>query len=282
MSALAKLRAERGRMSLMDRRIADFIEANAPLLRDYSSQQLADALGLSQSSIVKFAQRMGFKGYPDLKLSVNEAVARAAAVLDVAGRAEAAVDEASARAEALWLAKAAAEKQTRELNDSDTIARVATWLAKADTLFLAGTGLDGDAVHTFGKRLALLGQRCITSQQGGELLGAISAATRRDVMLVVCSDEQGRRWLPCCRSLRAAGGRVITIARRRQTGLTPAADAAVVIAAHDPLPHIDDLVYDAALRHLLDDLFMRVVAGRADAALTYRQNREQLRGIEAD
>ena len=77
--ALAKLRSERGQMSAMDRRITDYILANARLLRDYSSQQLADALKVSQSSIVKYSQRLGYKGYPDLKLSVTEAVALASA-----------------------------------------------------------------------------------------------------------------------------------------------------------------------------------------------------------
>lgn len=282
MSALAKLRAERGRMSVMDRRIADFIEANASLLRDYSSQQLADALGLSQSSIVKFAQRMGFKGYPDLKLSVNEAVARAAAVQDVAGRAEAAADADSARAEALWLAKGIADQQTRQLNDSDAIARVAAWLADADTLFLAGTGSDGDAVQTFAKRIALLGRRCITSHLGHEMLGAVSAATARDAILVVCGEGTGRRWLPCCRGLRSAGGRVITITRKRKTRLSTAADATLVVAAHDPAAHIDDLLYDAALRHMLDDLFLRVLHTRPDGAETYRANRERLLETGAD
>ena len=79
MTALAKRRTERGRMSSMDRRIADYILSNSQLLRDYSSQQLADALKISQSSVVKFAQRLGYKGYPDLKLSITEAVARASA-----------------------------------------------------------------------------------------------------------------------------------------------------------------------------------------------------------
>ena len=59
---LLRIRAERDRMSAMERRIADYIVENAHFLRDYSSQQLADALGISQSSIVKFAQKLGFKG----------------------------------------------------------------------------------------------------------------------------------------------------------------------------------------------------------------------------
>ena len=74
MSPLVKIRAERDQMSAIERRIADFILENAQLLRDYSSQQLADALGISQSSVVKFSQKLGFKGYPDLKYSIGEAM----------------------------------------------------------------------------------------------------------------------------------------------------------------------------------------------------------------
>src|SRR3954469_2874650 len=76
MSPLLKIRAERDQMSAIERRIADFIVENAQLLRDYSSQQLANTLKISQSSVVKFSQKLGFKGYPDLKYSVGESIAR--------------------------------------------------------------------------------------------------------------------------------------------------------------------------------------------------------------
>ncbi|AWL12835.1 HTH-type transcriptional regulator HexR [Saliniradius amylolyticus] len=65
----------REHMSSSERRLADFILENTHLLRDYSSQQLAGAVGVSQSSVVKFSQKLGFRGYPHLKLAVNEAVA---------------------------------------------------------------------------------------------------------------------------------------------------------------------------------------------------------------
>ncbi|HXS03050.1 MAG TPA: transcriptional regulator, partial [Rhodanobacter sp.] len=57
MSPLVKIRSERDRMSAVERRVGDFILENAQLLRDYSSQQLANALGISQSSVVKFTQK---------------------------------------------------------------------------------------------------------------------------------------------------------------------------------------------------------------------------------
>ena len=73
MPPLVKIRSERDQMSAIERRIADFLLDNAHLLRDYSSQQLADALKISQSSVVKFSQKLGYRGYPDLKYSIAEA-----------------------------------------------------------------------------------------------------------------------------------------------------------------------------------------------------------------
>ncbi len=255
-------------MSATERRITDFILANASLLRDYSSQQLADVVKVSQSSVVKFAQRLGFRGYPDLKLSVNEAVARLAAeheALTEAGTARGR-DADAAGVETLWSAKVAAEQKTRQRNDTDTLDRIADWLAAADRLFLAGSGIDEDAACSLAGRLVLLGHRCLASGQPGELLGNLAAATKKDVLVVIAGESAEREWLPACREMRARGGRIVTITRGRRGGLAGAADGTLVVIAHAPQPHVETLVYEAVLRHLLDDLFLRTLAVLHDAA----------------
>ena len=50
MVCLLKIRGMLEQMSVIERKLADFILDNAHLLRDYSSQQLADAVGTSQSA----------------------------------------------------------------------------------------------------------------------------------------------------------------------------------------------------------------------------------------
>ena len=124
MAPLLKIRSERDQMSAIERRIADFLLENAHLLRDYSSQQLADALQISQSSVVKFSQKLGFKGYPDLKYSVGEAVARSSG--GEAGTA-ARTSKAKARevlAETLWQSKSRAEEETRLINGPEKLAEL--------------------------------------------------------------------------------------------------------------------------------------------------------------
>lgn len=55
-----------------ERIIADYILAHPDKLKQCSSQELAGILNISQSSIVKFAQRLGFKGFTGLKLALIE------------------------------------------------------------------------------------------------------------------------------------------------------------------------------------------------------------------
>jgi DNA-binding MurR/RpiR family transcriptional regulator len=282
MAALEKLRVERGRMSAMDRRIADYILANARLLRDYSSQQLADALKVSQSSIVKFAQRLGFKGYPDLKLSITEAVARSSKEDDGSAHALAhATDPDAARADALWRSKAAAVRETRTANPPQVAATATHWIADADTLFVAGNGIDADAAHALAGRIALIGRRCIAHSQPHELLVSLASATPRDVVLLVCGHGGHAEWQAACREHRASGGHVIAITRRG-AAVVPTADACLVVAAHDPQPHLDELVYEAAMRHLLDDIFLRVIAARPDSLAAFIANRARSLAARGD
>ena len=63
-------------MSANEKKLADFILDNASLIRDYSSQQIAAAVGVSQSSVVKFSQKIGYRGFTDLKLAIHESVVK--------------------------------------------------------------------------------------------------------------------------------------------------------------------------------------------------------------
>ena len=66
MNSLIRIRQRYPSLAQSDRRLAEFILANPENTRHLSSQQLAEASGVSQSSVVKFAQKMGYKGYPAL------------------------------------------------------------------------------------------------------------------------------------------------------------------------------------------------------------------------
>ena len=189
MQPLLIIRSERGQMSAIERRIADFILENTHLLRDYSSQQLANALGISQSSVVKFSQKLGFKGYPDLKFSIGEAVARNGADADPAE--DAATDGQQVLSEELWRAKGRAEEETRLLNPPERIDAVMDMLRGADKAFVVGTGEDGVSARAFAIRLSLLGFPAIHHYD--PVLVPAEVATSQPGDLLILFSERGQQ-----------------------------------------------------------------------------------------
>jgi DNA-binding MurR/RpiR family transcriptional regulator len=258
MSPLVKIRSERDQMSAIERRIADFVLDNAQLLRDYSSQQVANALGISQSSVVKFSQKLGFKGYPDLKYSVGEAIARAdsgdAPVLAAATN----VDPHDALAGDLWRRKSEAEEATRLINPVDTLEAVAAAIGAAGKVFLIGLGEDDIHARAFALKLALLGILTVHNFDTARMTANVSAAGKGDVLLAF--SEHGKHPALCRISVyfREQRGRVITITRHTSNPLRALADVALVVSAHDERPHVESLLYQSALQHLLDGIFMQL------------------------
>lgn len=273
--ALVKLRSERDRMSAIERRIADFIVENARLLRDYSSQQLADALGISQSSVVKFCQKLGFKGYPDLKYSVGEAAARAEQ--GPGSMVEANRGVVAAGSADLWRLKSGSEEETRLINPPDATASVALALGKAGRVFIIGLGDDDIHARAFALKLSLLGILTVHNFDTAHMTASVSASGPGDVLLVF--SEHGKQAALCqiCRYFREHRGFVVTVTRHTSNSVRAQADIALLVSAHDDRPFIEHLLYHSAVQHLLDGIFVLVCEGDSERHARLQANLERIR-----
>jgi len=256
MSSLVKIRAERDQMSAIERRIADFILENAHLLRDYSSQQLANSLRISQSSVVKFSQKLGFKGYPDLKVSVSEAVARESGNGEARATPPSRSDPQAALAADLWRSKTLAEEETRLINAPEKIAEIARALNAASKVFVIGLGEDGVPARAFAVKLALLGIPVICHTDPVLMSSAQAIAAKGDVLVLF--SEHGRQ--PALgqaeRQFHERRGKVVSVTRHSANPLRAHADMSLLVSAHDDRAHIQPLLYQAVLQHLLDLVFV--------------------------
>jgi len=261
MSSLLKIRSERDQMSAIERRIADFILENAHLLRDYSSQQLANALKISQSSVVKFSQKLGFKGYPDLKVSVSEAVARETGNGETRAAKPARDDPQAALAATLWDGKARAEEETRIINPPANIAAIARAIDGAGRVYFIGLGEDGIPARSFAMKVAMLGIATVHHFDPVLMSSTISTAAEDDVLFVF--SEHGKQSALCQleRQFRERRGKVVSVTRHSANPVRAHADMALLVSAHDDRAHIQPLLYQSVLQHLLDLVFVVLCEG---------------------
>lgn len=67
---LTKIRNAESEFTENEQKIADFLRANVSELKSVSSRKMAKQLGISQSSIVKFAQKLGAQGFTELRMAL--------------------------------------------------------------------------------------------------------------------------------------------------------------------------------------------------------------------
>jgi len=265
-------------MSAIERRIADFILENAHLLRDYSSQQLANTLKISQSSVVKFCQRLGFKGYPDLKISISEALIRK----DVQQLQELEHDALQLKAviplaQSLWQLKTQAEQETRVLNSEETITSAVKQMRSAGTVYVLGTANDGRLIEPLALTLSLLGIRCIVHSEPSQMLAALSSASKKDVLFVVSEHGFTTKLLLACQDMKAQGGRLISLTRNTSNPVRNQADTSLLVSAHDHLPYIEEMLYQSAVQQLLDVLNIQLIQAKDAAVEQFERNFERIR-----
>jgi DNA-binding MurR/RpiR family transcriptional regulator len=276
MPPLVKIRSERDQMSAIERRIADFILENAHLLRDYSSQQLASALGISQSSVVKFSQKIGFKGYPDLKYSVGAAVARNGAAEDSAPAPAATKDDFEYLADSLRQSKMAAEEETRLLNPRASLEKVVGMLDNAGKVFVCGLGEDGLYAREFALRLSLLGMMTVHHTDPVLMMANLSAVGSGDTLLVFSEHGTLPALSQISRQFQHCHGKVVSITRHTANPLRAHADAALMISAHDSIPYREQILYRSALQHLLDLVYVMLCQANHDRRQQLDMNLERM------
>jgi DNA-binding MurR/RpiR family transcriptional regulator len=117
-------------------------------------------------------------------------------------------------------------------------------------------------------RLSLLGLLTIHHADPILMMSNLSAARPNDVLLMI--SEFGK--LPVIsqlsRQFQACEGKVVSITRNTSNPLRAHADASLLVSAHDPAPHVEQLLYRSSLQSLLDFVFVLLCQSNPDR---YRQ-----------
>jgi len=162
MSILKKISAQLEAMAPADRQIGQFIVENPDQMLRLSSAALAVETGRSQSSVVKFSQKLGYAGYQELKLAVSEAKAQEwpAPAGMIHGTIEVG-DGYLTILQKLLGSKLQAMQQTISVNNEGDIDKALEALHDARRIHLAGVGASSLVARDFSYKLMKLGRNVL-------------------------------------------------------------------------------------------------------------------------
>lgn len=215
------------KLSTGQRRAIDRLLADTRYGAVVSAPQLAEAIGVSESTITRAAQTLGFTGFPDLQRHL-----RARFVAPVQERL-APIDPATGAREGLarhvMLDDAERIREMAEDLSPEAIDAVVDALVNARRVLVFGErGSHGLALMlSMGLRLVLADARLL-NQEAGDLPDQLLGLERGDVVVAVSFRRVDRKMVDVLRHARAVGATAIALTDHRSSPAARAADRTLI------------------------------------------------------
>lgn len=266
MSVLKKILAKLDTMAPADRQIGQFIVDNPDRMLQLSTAALAAQTGRSQSSVVKFSQKLGYASYQALKLAVSEAKAQEWQVPTsmIHGTIEIG-DSYVTILQKLIGSKLQSIQQTVAANAEADIVRALDALDHARRIHLAGVGASSLVARDFSYKLMKLGRNVMHNADSHVQMANASTLAAGDVLFALSYSGASIETLRIAELARQRGATVIAVTGLRDNPLSRVADIWLHTVADEERVRSSSITARDAQLTLTDLLFIQLVQRQPDA-----------------
>ncbi|MEM6161884.1 MurR/RpiR family transcriptional regulator [Erwinia sp. P6884] len=274
MSSLLRIRQLYPRLALNERRLADFLLSQPDRARHLSSQKLAEESGVSQSSVVKFAQKLGYKGFPALKLALSESLADRDAI--TVHNLILSDDPLKMVGEKLLTEKQSAIRATLDINSEEMLLETLRLLRTANRIVLVGIGASGLVAKDFSWKLMKIGMSAVAEQDMHALLASVQALSVGDLLLAISYTGERREINLAAQEAQRAGASVLAFTGFTPNTLQQCATYCLYTVAEEQTTRSAAISSTTAQFTLTDLLFMALVQHDPERASTHIRHSEAL------
>nr|WP_210307126.1 MurR/RpiR family transcriptional regulator [Paenochrobactrum gallinarii] len=262
-------------MAPADQQIGEFILERPEQVAKLSSAALAQETGRSQSSVVKFSQKLGFAGYQELKRAVIEAKAQEWRV--PAGVIHGSIEKDDGYLSILQKligSKLQSMQQTVAVNNEDDIGKALSALDAARRIHLAGVGASSLVARDFSYKMMKLGRNVLHNDDSHIQMANASTLSSEDVLVAFSQSGASIETLRIAEAAKERGALVISVTGLKENKLASNADINLYTVADEEKVRSSSITSRDAQLILTDLLFILLIQKQSDA-YDYIRNSEQ-------
>lgn len=258
MSVLDKIHALREKFPRAEQQLAEYILANPDHIRDMPSQMLAKAVGISQASVVRFTQKLGYKGYPDFKFAITDSLHHQ--VLPASTdklHGEISLDDTfSTMSQKLLASKINVLNKTHSINSQTSYEQAALMLRNAKRVLLCGKGGSALVAKDFSYKLQKLGMAALAETDTHVQLANIANYTAEDVLVVLSESGETTDSVKITEQAAANGVQIISITAYGSNSIVKLAGLNLYTVADESSARLSSILARNAQELVIDTLFI--------------------------
>lgn len=259
--ALAAIRGSYRHFSEKEKKIADYVLNDPKNIIHLTINQIADELGLAESTVFRFCQRIGFKGFQAFKISLAAEVV--APLKDIHEKIEEG-DSISTVTEKVFRSNIKTLEDTLQIVDAEAMAQATEKLIAARKIDFYGNGGSAmvamDGYHKFVR----LGLQVSMNLDSHMQLMAASQLRSDDVAIVISHSGTTTDVLDVLRVLKEKGVTIISVTNFAKSPLSKDADIALYTVSEETDFRSEALSSRIGQLSLIDALYTNLMIARGN------------------
>ena len=207
-----------------------------------TASRLGAAVGVSESTVVRFAFELGFEGYPEFQRAVREVIHNRLTSFQRMEVTEHLIGDGNVLDKILY-ADAEKIKSTAESIDRAAFERAVDAMIGAENIYILGVRSSAALADFLGAGLLRVSDnvRLVRSTSGSEVFEQMMNVGPRDVLVAISFPRYSKRVVAAVEFAHRAGANVIALTDSPRSPLAPCADQ-LLLARSDMAAFVDSLV----------------------------------------
>jgi RpiR family transcriptional regulator, murPQ operon repressor len=262
---ISSLGGELEGMSRNERRIAQEILNSPAEITSISSQALAQRCDVSQSSIIKFCQKIGLSGFPALKIALSAEVARNEKAQQIHGDIFS-DDSLGAVAKKVFDSKVSALSETMKLNSNDELEAAVSLLERANRVIILGVGGSALIANDLSIKLTKFGKAVVHGGDSHIQLANLASLTRDDLLVAISYSGKTKEVIVAVEYAQAQAIPVVFLGGFKVDQRVSASDVVLRCTASENLVRSSSIATRTAQLAITDLLFVLLVQRQGEVA----------------
>lgn len=258
---LIKLKELEENFTKNEKKIANYIIENNQNLKDFTTYSIAKNCQIGQATVVRFAKKLGFKGFPELKIALageflNKVEKKHIQIIS---------DEIKNNDSTDTLAYKVSYENIKSIEDSlkiisfEEIDRAVEALNNSNKIFILGAGSSSIVAKDFQYKLWELGKIAIFDTDHHIQLGNISMANKGDILFVISYSGKTQDIYEVTSEYKKKGVTIIALTQFLNNPIKKIADISLTTVAENKNIRSNSLTSRIAQLTIIDILYVKLI-----------------------
>jgi DNA-binding MurR/RpiR family transcriptional regulator len=224
------------------KRIANYILNHYDKAAYMTASKMGQLVGVSESTVVRFAIELGFDGYPDMQKSLQELIRMKLTSVQRVEVTNSLIGEGDVL-EKILLSDAEKIRRTLEEVDREAFEAAVDKIVAADKIYIIGVRSSSSLAGflNFNFRMIFDNVKFVQTTSGSEMFEQIMSIGPNDVMIAISFPRYSKRIVNAVEYAHNAGADVISLTDSHQSPIAGVADQ-LLLARSDLVSFVDSLV----------------------------------------